>query len=106
MKENDSAPSLSHHRDSDADPSPDAADAHPRPEREDSSRSKTQSGVLRLAGLGTELAGITLAFMGVGYLVDSVRGHDTGYATALGTLIGFTLGMIRFIREVRKITED
>ena len=66
----------------------------------------TQTQVLRLAGLGTELAGITLAFLGLGYVVDSALGNDTGYATALATLIGFTLGMIRFILQVRKINED
>ena len=104
LTENDAT--RSQNRDSDADQGPDPADTNPSDMREDTSRPKAQVEVLRLAGMGTELAGITLVFMGVGYLVDSVRGHETGYAAAFGTLIGFTLGMIRFIRDVRKITED
>ncbi len=65
-----------------------------------------RSSVMRLLGLGTELAGFTIVVMGIGYAVDSARGHETRYATALGALIGFTLGMIRFIRNVRSLNED
>jgi F0F1-type ATP synthase assembly protein I len=61
---------------------------------------------MRLLGLGTELAGFTLIFLGAGYFVDSVRAHQTPYATAFGTMIGFTLGMIRFILQVNKIAEE
>ena len=63
------------------------------------------SGTFRLAGLGAELAGVTVVFMAAGYLVDSLRGHQTGYATAAGTLIGFLLGMVRFIRDVRDVID-
>jgi F0F1-type ATP synthase assembly protein I len=62
--------------------------------------------VLRFAGLGTELATYTLVCAGIGYLIDSARGHEKSYVTAFGTLIGFTLGMVRFIREVRKNIGD
>ena len=68
-------------------------------------RLKISPGVLRFAGLGTELAVSTLAIAGIGYFVDSVRGHEKPYATAFGTLIGFTLGMVRFIHQVRKAND-
>jgi F0F1-type ATP synthase assembly protein I len=58
--------------------------------------------VLRFATLGTELAAFTLSGTAVGYFLDSARGHGKPYATALGTLIGFVLGMVRFIRIAMK----
>jgi F0F1-type ATP synthase assembly protein I len=73
------------------------------PEPESSHRKSTSSGaVLRFATLGTELAAFTLTFTAIGYFLDSYRGHDHRYATAFGTLIGFTLGLVRFISMVRK----
>ncbi|GAA5510669.1 AtpZ/AtpI family protein [Novipirellula caenicola] len=51
----------------------------------------------RFAGLGMELAGITLLFAGVGYWIDAWRNHDQMYATALSTMVGFGLAMTRFI---------
>jgi F0F1-type ATP synthase assembly protein I len=102
LNENDSA-SPTPERPSDPDPTPDAG---LNSEPGGTPRTQAQLGVLRLAGLGTELAGFTLVFLGIGYFVDSIGRHDTGWATAFGTLIGFTLGMIRFIRQVRKINED
>ncbi|EMI21161.1 membrane protein [Rhodopirellula maiorica SM1] len=51
----------------------------------------------RFAGLGMELAGITLLFAGVGYWIDAWRNHDQMVVTALSTLVGFGLAMTRFI---------
>ena len=56
---------------------------------------------MRMAGLGTELASYTLAMAGIGFAIDQYRGHTKTYATALGTLIGFSYGMYRFILRVR-----
>lgn len=60
------------------------------------------SPVFRFLGLGSELAGFTLVFAGVGYAIDSTRGHSKPYATAFGALIGFTFAMVRFIQQVRR----
>ena len=57
---------------------------------------------LRFVGLGMELATFTLVPMGIGYWIDSGRQHETPYATAAGALIGFVLGMIRFVVQVTK----
>ena len=57
---------------------------------------------LRLAGLGMELATFTLVCTGFGYWVDSYRQHATPYGSAAGALIGFALGMIRFVIQARK----
>jgi hypothetical protein len=51
-------------------------------------------------GLGTELAGFTLVFAGFGHLVDWASELPKPYGTALGALIGFSLGMARFIWQV------
>ncbi len=56
---------------------------------------------LRLAGLGMELAAFTLVMTGIGYWIDSHRQHEKPYYTAAGTLIGFVLGMIRFIIQAK-----
>ncbi len=58
--------------------------------------------MFRLVGLGTELSAFTLTVAGIGYWIDSARGHERFYATAAGAVIGFILGMIRFIREALK----
>jgi hypothetical protein len=54
---------------------------------------------LRMAGMGIELASITLGLAGLGFWIDSQRGHVTPYATALGALVGFSYGMFRFIQK-------
>ncbi len=59
---------------------------------------------LRFAGLGIELATSTLLFAGIGYLVDWMLALPKSYATAAGTLVGFTIGMIRFIQQALKGT--
>lgn len=79
---------LSEHRDTGTDGDGDA-DQRPQPSP------------FRFLGLGTELAAYTLASAAGGYVIDAARGHRSAYATAFGTLIGFALGMTRFIREVR-----
>ncbi len=54
---------------------------------------------MRLVGLGTELATFTLVIAGLGYVLDWYRQHETPYGLAGGTLIGFILGMTRFIMQ-------
>ena len=45
-----------------------------------------QSKVFRFVGLGTELAGFTLVFAGLGYLIDRIGQNPKPYGTALGAL--------------------
>lgn len=59
----------------------------------------TEKSWMRMAGLGIELASITLGLAGLGYFVDSRQGYTTPYVTAAGALIGFTYGMFRFIQK-------
>ncbi len=54
---------------------------------------------MKFSGLGMELAGATLGVAAIGYLVDRYRGQTEGYGVAAGALIGFTLGMYRFIQK-------
>lgn len=59
---------------------------------------------LPLAGSGLELASATLVGLGIGYVVDRwVIGGGNG-ATVAGLLIGFGLGMFRFVRWATVIT--
>jgi F0F1-type ATP synthase assembly protein I len=60
-----------------------------------------QSKVFRFVGMGTELAGFTLVVAGLGYLLDRIGQNPKPYGTALGALIGFSLGMVRFIQQAR-----
>ena len=62
--------------------------------------------MLRIAGLGLKLASSTLVFAGIGYLVDSFFQLEKSYAMAGGALIGFALGMIRFIQQALKAADD
>ncbi|NND99037.1 MAG: AtpZ/AtpI family protein [Pirellulaceae bacterium] len=71
-----------------------SAPANPNPTASDSSR------WMKFAGLGIELSSITLGCAGIGYLVDHLYGNPKPFGAALGTLIGFTFGMYRFIRRV------
>lgn len=61
---------------------------------------------LRFAGMGMELATFTLLLTGIGYWFDSHRQHETPYGAAAGALIGFVLGMIRFVRQAMKSVQD
>ena len=70
-------------------------------EAESQSSPWNQSAVFRFIGMGTELAGFTLFVAGVGYVIDSFSDYPKPYGTAIGALIGFTLGMVRFIRQAK-----
>jgi F0F1-type ATP synthase assembly protein I len=100
LTETDSTPS--ENPDSDADLE---TDAH-RLSSHRESRPQIQKIALRFLGLGSELATYTLVLAGCGYWIDSARQHAKPYATAIGTLIGFTFGMIRVIQVARKNAED
>ncbi len=52
-----------------------------------------------------ELATYTLIFAGLGYFVDSALQLQKAYATAAGTLVGFTFGMVRFIQQAMKVAK-
>ncbi len=52
---------------------------------------------LKMVGLGMELAASTLVMTGIGAWIDSVRQHETPYGAAAGALIGFVMGMTRFV---------
>lgn len=53
---------------------------------------------MRLTGAGLELAFIGLVFGGIGSLVDKAASLERPIGLAFGGLIGFGLGMFRFIR--------
>ncbi|MCG8652074.1 MAG: AtpZ/AtpI family protein, partial [Pirellulales bacterium] len=53
----------------------------------------------KLAGLGMELAGSTLGLGAVGYLVDWYWNTPNSLGVAIGALLGFALGMFRFIQK-------
>lgn len=53
---------------------------------------------LRFAGAGLELAGSTIVLATLGYWLDRKLGNVTPIAMALGGLIGFAAGMLRFVR--------
>ena len=96
-----------------APPEAEDPDADRPSERSDAAPTDPQPGklpfkpeVLRLVGLGTELAGFTLVTMALAYGLASALSLDTRLATALGALIGFTLGMVRFIRSVTSLGND
>ena len=60
-----------------------------------------------VAGMGFELAGTTIASAGIGYLADRYFGGERSIGFALGGLIGFGLGMFRFIlKALRQIEEN
>jgi len=52
---------------------------------------------MRFVGAGLELSGISLLFAAVGFGLDRWLGDDRLIATAIAVLVGFTLGMIRFV---------
>ena len=60
-----------------------------------------------VTGMGFELAGTTIALAGLGHLVDRYVGGDRSIGFAFGGLIGFGLGMFRFImKALRQIEES
>ena len=60
---------------------------------------------VRLSGAGMELAFITIAFGAAGALIDSQTQLARPVCSAIGGLIGFSLGMVRFIRLATSISE-
>ena len=54
---------------------------------------------MRFAGMGVELASYTLAMTAIGYAIDRYFENEKGIGVALGTLIGFSFGMFRFIQR-------
>ena len=98
---------LSGQRDNQAAPDGEPADEEPvdeEPVEEDRVSPASpwnQSAVFRFVGLGTELAGFTLVCAGQGYLMDQIGQNPKPYGTALGAMIGFSLGMVRFIQQAR-----
>ncbi|QEF97326.1 Putative F0F1-ATPase subunit (ATPase_gene1) [Stieleria maiorica] len=53
---------------------------------------------IRMAGAGLELAFITIVFGAIGAAIDRQLQAARPVCSAIGGLLGFTLGMIRFIR--------
>lgn len=45
-----------------------------------------------------ELAGFSIIPGLIGYGIDNIAGFEHAYCTAAGTLIGFSIGMLNFIR--------
>ncbi|MGB7344634.1 MAG: AtpZ/AtpI family protein [Pirellulaceae bacterium] len=69
-------------------------------------QTKSANSWMRFAGMGLELASYTLALTAIGYAVDHYRGHQTPIATAIGTMIGFSFGMFRFIQRASNASEN
>ena len=65
----------------------------PQPE----AQRRPPQGWARFAGAGFELAGISFLFGLGGYALDRWLGNTKPLATAVATLIGFSLGLLRFI---------
>lgn len=51
----------------------------------------------RFVGAGFELAGTALLFGLMGYAIDRFLGNGKQIATAFATLVGFSLGLTRFV---------
>mgnify|MGYP001058055238 CR=1 FL=1 len=58
-----------------------------------------------VAGMGFELAGTTVVLAGLGHLVDRYLGGERSVGFAFGGLIGFGLGMFRFIMKALRQIE-
>lgn len=87
MTENDDRPSL-----------PVGPDGNPRQRRE-----TPDSGAwMKVAGLGIELAGNTLAATAIGIGIDWYAGSQRPIGTAIGALTGFAFGMLRFIQRASR----
>ncbi|TWT49712.1 hypothetical protein Pla22_49120 [Rubripirellula amarantea] len=54
---------------------------------------------MQFAAMGVELAGMTIACLGLGYLVDYYLEAQTLYGSAFGALVGFSFAMFRFIQK-------
>ena len=79
-----------------------------KPEEKVTSRHTDQPrSIAVVVGMGFELAGTTVVLAGLGHLVDRYFGADRSIGFALGGLVGFGLGMLRFImKALRQIEES
>ena len=68
--------------------------------------SRAKAPWMRLAGAGLELAFITIVFGAIGMAIDQRIGLERPVCSALSGLLGFVLGMIRFIRLATILTRD
>ena len=68
------------------------------PDAESTSLFQGGASMWRFAGAGMELGGSSLVFAAIGYAVDHYFGNTTLIATALGAVLGFAVGLYRFIR--------
>ncbi|WP_182867258.1 AtpZ/AtpI family protein [Stieleria mannarensis] len=59
---------------------------------------------IRLAGAGLELAFITIVFGAIGAAIDRQMQAARPVCSAIGGLLGFTFGMIRFIRLATSVS--
>ncbi len=59
---------------------------------------------IRLSGAGLELAFITIVFGAIGAAIDRHLQSARPTCSAIGGLLGFTFGMIRFIRLATSIS--
>ncbi len=57
---------------------------------------------MKYAGMGIELAGLTLGAGAIGYFVDWYFASERSIGVAFGVLIGFSFGMFRFIQVALK----
>lgn len=60
------------------------------------------AGWIKFVGMGIELAGVTLGIAAFGYLADGYFRTAKPYGTGLGTMVGFTFGLFRFIQRAMK----
>lgn len=58
-----------------------------------------------LASAGLELAVAVLVGLGLGYGVDWMRGGQRPVGLGIGALVGFGLGMVRFIIRANQTTQ-
>ena len=53
----------------------------------------------KLVGLGMELAGATLGVAAIGWWIDYAMSNSSGVGVGIGALVGFSLGMVRFVQR-------
>ncbi len=61
---------------------------------------------MRLSGAGLELAAITLVLGAIGAFLDRKLMLEKPLCSAAGGLVGFTLGLIRFIRLASSLSDQ
>lgn len=60
----------------------------------------------RFVGAGIELAAFASVFAWIGYVIDGRLGNQKLIATAIGALIGFSLGLVRFIVFATRVNRE